>query len=116
MQYLIYSKEKWMKLMQVCRIFCRFSGLSVRVDVILITLCAVKFHIRLSEQMILQPEQSRELQLHGRQCIILSFCLFVSAQIDIGGVNFGCVCISEGLTSLPSQSRLCMATDGQQWE
>lgn len=84
---------------------------------ILITLCAVKFHIRLSEQMILQPEQSKELQLDGRQCIILSFCLFVSAsQIDIGGVNVGCICISEGLTSLPSQSRLCMATDGQQWE
>lgn len=48
------------------------------VDVILITLCAVKFHVRLSEQMILRPEQSKELQLDGRQYLILCFSHFIS--------------------------------------
>lgn len=103
-----------------------FAGLQnilfVMVDVILITLCAVKFHIRLSEQMILRPKQSKELQLDGRQYFILCFSHFISS--DSGLPDWLWVFLSKFVasvflelwTSLPSQSRLCMGTDRQQWE
>lgn len=110
------------RFLQGCRIFCRFSHLFMMVDVILITLCAVKFHIRLSEQMILRLEQSKELQLDGRRYLILCFSHFISSDSGLPDwlwvflSNFVASVFLRLWTSLPSQSRLCMGTDRQQWE